>query len=305
MNAPAERPDREAPEPADEQAADGVWRPAPAPLPSQGEAVAADGGVPAEVQATLAAWHGEGAHRTDPWRFALIEAMARRAARHQGAARAVLDARLSALVSDYRALLSARGISPVGEGASSSTTAARGALGQLVDELTGHTLGSARPTPAAPKSAVSATRARPASGAGGRSGANGGAKAEVPTLAEIDLDTVALHTVATASVVAMELQSVRRFRGTWSRLSAEERLRQTLAQVPPQAGPLNALHLLHRALVQMQDISPDYLQHFVAHVDALLWLEQVHSAAVAPSTARSGSTARAIAAKRKPAARGR
>lgn len=78
-----------------------------------------------------------------------------------------------------------------------------------------------------------------------------------------------------------ELKALQRFHGTWSRLSAEQRLRQALAHVPPQAGPLNSHHLMHRALVLMRDTSPAYLQRFVAHVDTLLWLDQLQSALVA------------------------
>ena len=81
-----------------------------------------------------------------------------------------------------------------------------------------------------------------------------------------------------------ELKALQRFHGTWSRLSAEQRLRQALAHVPPQAGPLNSHHLMHRALVLMRDTSPAYLQRFVAHVDTLLWLDQLQSALVAVPT---------------------
>lgn len=257
------------------------------------------------AQAQLAAWHVQGAQRADPVRFAVIEAMARRAARHDGAARAVIDARLNGLVAHYGALLRAQGLPPDPVAAGPGEPAPRGPLGRLVDALTAPVDGAAPVAPhaAARPVAAPAARARPA-GSGGRQSAKAPGKAEPAALPEIDLETVALHTAATP-LAALELQAVRRFRGTWSRLSAQERLRQTLAQVPPQAGPLNALHLLHRALVQMQDLSPDYLQHFVAHVDALLWLEQVHSAALAPAAARSGSSARAIAARRKPPTRGR
>jgi len=82
-----------------------------------------------------------------------------------------------------------------------------------------------------------------------------------------------------------ELATLRHFRGTWSRLFAEQRLRQTLAQVPPQAGPLNSHHLVHRALATMQEVSPAYLQRFVTHVEALLWMER-QQASVSPATAR-------------------
>ncbi len=72
-----------------------------------------------------------------------------------------------------------------------------------------------------------------------------------------------------------ELRALHRHRDTWRRLSAEQQLRHSLDQVPPQAGPLNSPHLVHRALQSMQASAPGYLQHFVAHVDALLWLERL------------------------------
>ncbi|MET0540684.1 MAG: DUF2894 domain-containing protein [Variovorax sp.] len=73
------------------------------------------------------------------------------------------------------------------------------------------------------------------------------------------------------------------FRATWSRLSADRRMTQSLAAVPENAGPLNSHQLVHRALTLMRQSSPEYLHHFMAHVDALLWLEQAdHAAGAAP-----------------------
>jgi Protein of unknown function (DUF2894) len=70
------------------------------------------------------------------------------------------------------------------------------------------------------------------------------------------------------------LKSVSAFKGTWSRLRAEQRLRQALQQVPAQAGPLNSSHLVHQMLREMHQLSPAYLDAFMAHVDTLLRLEQ-------------------------------
>lgn len=70
------------------------------------------------------------------------------------------------------------------------------------------------------------------------------------------------------------LRSVAAFQPTWSRLRAEQRLRQALAQVPAQAGPLNSSHLVHQVLREMHRLSPAYLDAFMAHVDTLLRLEQ-------------------------------
>jgi hypothetical protein len=79
-----------------------------------------------------------------------------------------------------------------------------------------------------------------------------------------------------AAVVAQpqDLKTVREFRGTWSRLSAQQRLKQSLSKVPDNAGPLNSLQLVHRALLTMHELSPAYLDRFLAQVEALLWLEQ-------------------------------
>lgn len=74
---------------------------------------------------------------------------------------------------------------------------------------------------------------------------------------------------------AGELKTVRDHRGTWVKLGVQQRLTQTLAKVPDNAGPLNTQRLMHQALSLMGDASPAYLQHFMAHVDALLTLEQL------------------------------
>ena len=76
-----------------------------------------------------------------------------------------------------------------------------------------------------------------------------------------------------------ELKTLRHFRSTWSRLSADRRLVQSLAAVPENAGPLNSHQLVHRALTQMRELSPAYLERFMTYVDALLWIEQRNAGA--------------------------
>ena len=73
-----------------------------------------------------------------------------------------------------------------------------------------------------------------------------------------------------------ELKALSYFRSTWSRLSTEQRLAQSAAKLPENAGPLNSQHLVHQSLVLMRDLSPGYLERFIAHVDALMWLDQVN-----------------------------
>ena len=72
---------------------------------------------------------------------------------------------------------------------------------------------------------------------------------------------------------AQELKSVAYFHETWSKLSTEQQLTQTLAQAPENAGPMNSQHLVLRSLQVMRDIAPDYLQAFMSYIDTLIWLE--------------------------------
>lgn len=91
----------------------------------------------------LDAWRERGAERLDPARFRAIEALARRAARHSGEARRLLDARLSELMVAYAAI--AAGPAQDGHGADvapASPRSTRGALGELVDYLANHPCGA-------------------------------------------------------------------------------------------------------------------------------------------------------------------
>jgi len=79
---------------------------------------------------------------------------------------------------------------------------------------------------------------------------------------------------ATERPARHELKSVRQFRNTWSKLSAEHQLNRALDQAPRNAGPINSHMLVLKSLALMRDISPDYLNRFMAYADALLCLEQ-------------------------------
>lgn len=79
-----------------------------------------------------------------------------------------------------------------------------------------------------------------------------------------------------ANAPGTDLKAVSYYRSTWSRLSADRRLTQSLAKVPDNAGPLNSHHLVHRALILMRELSPEYLNRFMSYVDALLWIDQAH-----------------------------
>ncbi|OYY66079.1 MAG: hypothetical protein B7Y51_02005 [Burkholderiales bacterium 28-67-8] len=212
-------------------------------------AVAGQGAVDPWV--ALEAGRASGAAQADPVGFAVIEALARRAAAQQGEARELLMRRVDALLARHAALpdAAAAPVAAVVSAAYSEPAAHRGALGalsELIDRLgrlsasPGQTLSSPAGSPRqadAPRSASLSAMAPPAS-----------------------------------------LKSVTAFKGTWTRLRADQRLREALAQVPAMAGPLNSSHLVNRALQTMRDVSPEYLDAFMSHIDTLLWLEQASGA---------------------------
>jgi hypothetical protein len=74
---------------------------------------------------------------------------------------------------------------------------------------------------------------------------------------------------------ACRTQNATSLRATWSALHAQQRVTHALASKPPQAGPLNSEQLVHRALLLMREVSPDYLRNLVATSDALSWAEQL------------------------------
>ncbi len=82
-----------------------------------------------------------------------------------------------------------------------------------------------------------------------------------------------------------ELKAVQQFRNTWSRLSADRQMLQAMDQAPVNAGPINSHMLVLRSLALMRDISPDYLNRFMAYADGLLCLQQSEADKHAKATA--------------------
>jgi len=219
-----------------------------------------DGGSAMDASAMIDACRARGDHRRDPVRFRFIEALARRAATHHGETRRILDARLRELLAAYADEHSAETLAADGTaGAGQKAKAARGPLAELVDAIA---------PPAPPR------------GEGTAAGAG------VPGLSSSSSSSSASH----------ELKTLSYFRSTWSRLSADRRLTQTLAAVPENAGPLNSHQLVHRALVLMRELSPEYLHRFMSHVEALLWLDRANA-----GSASAGAETPRAEAKRKSA----
>jgi len=70
-----------------------------------------------------------------------------------------------------------------------------------------------------------------------------------------------------------ELRSAAAFHESWARLSAVEAVHQAVRRGAENAGPLNSHMLVLRTLGLLTELSPDYLRRFMAHTEALLWLD--------------------------------
>ncbi|MBD9467839.1 DUF2894 domain-containing protein [Pseudoxanthomonas sp. PXM01] len=201
--------------------------------------------------AQLAGWRARGAERMDPVRFAFIDALATRARAHEGAARRLLDARLSGLIATYASDLATWTPRSPRETAPSEDSALR----LLVTALQSRTPGQ-------------------------------------PTA-----DT---HTGTPAGHAPAVLEEARR---VWTQVRTDSQLRASLDDLPADAGPLNSGKLVHRALHFMRDVSPGYLQHFIAYTDTLSSLERLQQerSPVAPLGADSGRPARRSRTRKRPA----
>ncbi|WP_242538875.1 DUF2894 domain-containing protein [Trinickia acidisoli] len=222
----------------------------------------ANAGGMTEIRATLDAWRARGADRVNPARFRFIDALARRAADREGDVRRLLDERLAGLIADYSSEIQrveadaavdvaatnddpARGTPAAAGSMPTQNAPRRGALAELVDLLASRATASTEREASVARDVLHPHR---------RDGSQ-----DLPVLAY--------------------------FRETWSRFSTEKQLRQSLEQVPDNAGPLNSNSLVHRSLSLMQALSPGYLQHFLSYVEALSWMEQLAGPVVGASAA--------------------
>lgn len=205
------------------------------------------------AQAMLEHWRANGADRLNRVRFHFIEALHRRAASQTGEARRMLDQRLDNLLAAYASAVDGAAAAPgLAPGSAPPDVPARSALGDLLADI------ASQPD----LDAGSATDGTTGSATGGG---------------------IVRHFHATFESTLLD-----DVRATWSRVSAEKQLRQSLEQVPVNAGPLNSSSLVHRSLLLMRDVSPAYLRQFLSYVDALSWLERL-DAAGGQDASRSGA----------------
>ena len=88
-----------------------------------------------------------------------------------------------------------------------------------------------------------------------------------------------------------ELRTVQLHRRTWSALRLTRRMAEVSAPVPEHLGPLNSQVLVSRALQQLKDLSPDYLQRLLTQLDTLAALVPLQAPAEAEKPARAARPA--------------
>jgi hypothetical protein len=85
---------------------------------------------------------------------------------------------------------------------------------------------------------------------------------------------------------------IQAFKKQLNKISVQKQVTQAMAQAPQNAGPINSHMLVLRSLGLMRDISPDYLNRFMAHVDTLLCLEEAGKVKLTPKRAVSAAKTR-------------
>lgn len=234
------------------------------------------------VEAELAAWKSRHADGFDPVRFRFMEALVRRSASLTGAARTLVDTRIAKAFAEYQSAFdSARSVALRRvDQAELRFPAAATALRQRFNacDFRGVEQLAARLERSARRQSLSTLLTRFA-----RNGRARAADVGELTLDEMlrrqELSALQATPAAGASLVldgeqADELRAMRQFRDAWAKRVIEKAVVQAVEDAPENAGPLNSHRLVIGAITRMRDISPDYLNRFVAYVDTLLWLEQ-------------------------------
>ncbi len=98
---------------------------------------------------------------------------------------------------------------------------------------------------------------------------------DIANRAATRVDDLATTDAAPGTAALPMLEALDEFRTIWSDVRIESQIRQSLEQVPSDAGPLNSGSLVHRSLTLMHELSPGYLQHFLSYIDTLSWMEQM------------------------------
>ena len=214
----------------------------------------------AALQERVAQLREEGAPRCDPVRFRVLERLAQRLHGQPAAVQRLLQGRLQAALSEFaqRVAQHRQAARSEAEDLLARHPAQAGTLRRL--QAAGEIVAMRRLVAGAQAEAARAPLKH----------LNECIRAASPASAPAD------------AASSRELASVRRFRSAWGRKRSQEQLQEALARKPAQAGPLNSHVLVLQALELMNELSPDYLRHFLLQVESLQWLEQARERAARP-----------------------
>ena len=71
-----------------------------------------------------------------------------------------------------------------------------------------------------------------------------------------------------------ELQSMKRFRESMKYFNIDKIINRAINDFPENAGPHNPHMLAIKSLMQMKELSPQYLRRFASYIETILWLEK-------------------------------
>ncbi|QAU32949.1 DUF2894 domain-containing protein [Janthinobacterium sp. 17J80-10] len=228
-----------------------------------------------DFDALIASLRTAGADRFDPVRFHHIGVLARRAAAHQGSIRRMLDARLT------------QALSVLQERFELAQKDASQALARSVQQYP-HAAGELERLAGASdfrgvQRLIAALKTRE------QCASLGALVRQLEQQAPGNADARPQGYTGSHA----ELKAIRNYRNTWSKLSVDKQVAQALEQAPANAGPINSHMLVLRSLALMREISPDYLNRFMAYADTLLCLDQGEKEkAASPKKPPSAKTAK-------------
>lgn len=209
-----------------------------------------------DFNALIVALRTAGAEQFDPVRLLYIEVLAKHAMAHQGSVKRILDAKLAQALTAFK------------ERFDQAQSDARQTVARSVSQYP-HAVHDLQRLFAAGdfkglRQFIVILQAKQRSASLG---------ALVHQLEQHSLENTDAHSEGNAGS-RPELKTIRNFRNTWSKLSADKQVAQALEQAPANAGPINSHMLVLRSLELMRDISPDYLNRFISYADTLLCLDQ-------------------------------
>jgi hypothetical protein len=212
-----------------------------------------------DLHVLIASLRAAGAHRFDPVRLHYIDVLARRSAMHRGGVKEVLDAKLAHALAALAARLE------------EAQAAARQTIDCTVTRHP-HAAGELQQLFVAGEFRQLerfATALR-------ESGESVSLAGLVRRFEEDAPSTDRKPVTGNPGMLTerTELKTIRDFRTTWSKLSADNQVKRALELAPSNAGPINSHSLMLRSLALMRDLAPDYLHRFISHADTLLCLEQ-------------------------------